>query len=288
MLQSMNKVWEAQVRRLLNPDEVQYTSSPRGMKTYELIGEQLKIDMEYPVLTVRARRLGYKFMAAEAHWIMSGDNRVETIAPYSKEIVNYSDDGVTYFGAYGPKFKEQVDHVVKSLTKDKDSRQAVINIWRESPPVTKDTPCTLSLQWLIRNGQLHCIATMRSSDIHKGLPYDVFNFAMLSQYVRLALKEYGGMTIALGSLTMQLGSSHLYASTVQNLHECIMDRFISEVNMAAMTSILDSYDVNTPSKLGLWLADLKDHEKGVLAMTRIKSHDPLEQWRKRLSVYDAP
>lgn len=264
MLQSMNKVWEAQVRRLLNPDSVR-TSSPRGMKTYERICEQLVIDMEHPVLTVRARKLGYKFMAAEAYWIMSGDNRVETIAPYSKEIVNYSDDGITYFGAYGPKFKEQVTHVVNSLTKDHDSRQAVVSIWRESPPVSKDIPCTLTLQWLIRDHQLHCIATMRSSDIHKGLPYDVFNFSMLSQYVRLALKE-NNIIVEMGSLVMQLGSSHLYASTIQNCYECIMDKFKCDIQLPGMTLILDSYEINTASKLTLWLADVKDREKGVLSI----------------------
>jgi thymidylate synthase len=246
------------------------------MKTYERIHEQLTIDMEHPVLTVRARKLGYKFMAAEAYWIMSGDNRVETIAPYSKEIVNYSDDGVTFFGAYGPKFTEQVQHVVNSLTADNDSRQAVINIWRESPPKSKDIPCTLSLQWLVRERRLYCIATMRSSDIHKGLPYDVFNFSMLSQYVRLALKE-NGLVVAMGTLTMQLGSSHLYASTVQNCHECIMDGFKCDKVLQPMTNILDSLNIDTASKLKLWLADLKDYEKGVLA-ANIQRADPMSRF----------
>jgi thymidylate synthase len=270
MYSSMNKVWESQVRRLLSPNEVQYTTAPRGMKTYERIAQQLVIDMEQPVLTVRARKLGYKFMAAEAHWIMTGDNRVATIVPYSKEISQYSDDGVTYFGAYGPKFEQQIFHVVQTLTMDRDSRQAVINIWRESPPASKDIPCTLSLQWLIRNNALHCIATMRSSDIHKGLPYDVFNFSMLSQYVRLALKENGVSSVVMGSLTMQLGSSHLYANTVQNCHECIMDRFKSDAQLAPITSILNAYDVDTCSKLKLWLADLKDRENGVLAISTVQ------------------
>jgi hypothetical protein len=92
-------------------------TSPRGKKTKELMGFKSMIDMNQPVITIKERGLGYKFMAAEAAWIMSGDNRVSTIAQFSKQISNFSDDGILFFGAYGPRIRDQLGHVTSSLTR---------------------------------------------------------------------------------------------------------------------------------------------------------------------------
>lgn len=169
--------------------------------------------MSHPVMGVQERGLGYKFMAAEAAWILSGDNRVATIAQYSKQISRFSDDGEFFFGAYGPKIRDQLPYIMQTLARDVDSRQAVINIWREQPRQTKDVPCTISLQWLIRSNQLHCFDTMRSSDAWLGWPYDVFNMSMVSIYLLAALRRHHPQTfnqVTLGNLYLTAASQHLY------------------------------------------------------------------------------
>jgi thymidylate synthase len=126
-MNTTNMQWQRLLHDVMNYG---HQSSPRGQKTMELLGYKSMIDMTQPVITIKERKLGYKFMAAEAAWIMSGDNRVSTIAPYSKAISNFSDDGILFFGAYGPRIRDQLGHVVKALSEDNDSRQAVITIWR--------------------------------------------------------------------------------------------------------------------------------------------------------------
>jgi thymidylate synthase len=148
-------------------------------------------------------------MCAEAAWILSGDNRVETISPYSKLIHYYSDDGSVFFGAYGPKIVRQLPYVIRTLIQDKDSRQAVINIWRESPPITKDPPCTLNCHFMIRGNKLNVFVNMRSSDVWLGVPYDIFNFSMLAGYVMLNLVDYYP-DLKLGTLYQHAASRHLY------------------------------------------------------------------------------
>jgi len=201
-----------------------FASTPRGKSCVELIGNQTIVDMRYPIVTNKARNLGYKFMAAEAYWILSGDNRVETIKNYSQAISSFSDDGVTFFGAYGPKIVDQIDYVVAKLLEDPSSRQAVINIWRENPPKTKDVPCTLSLQFVIRDRSLCCIATMRSSDIWLGWPYDVFNFSMISATVLLKLieKREALSVIDLGLLFLTAGSQHFYDTNAHRAMDCLV------------------------------------------------------------------
>lgn len=183
--------------------------SPRGMNTKALYDQQVTFNPRKPIVMPMGRKLSYRFMFAEAYWILTGDDSVAGISPFNSNIAQFSDDGVKFFGAYGPKIVAQSDYVVKTLTKDRDSRQAVINIWRDSPPATKDIPCTIMVSFRITNDKLHSHVVMRSSDVWLGLPYDVFNFSMLMHCIGSSLG------VELGGLTYTLMNSHLYERNEQ-------------------------------------------------------------------------
>ena len=194
--------------------------SPRGKRTKEIAQRTIEVDMRKPVLTIPARKLSYQFMAAEAFWILSGDDKVETIAPYNKNIANFSDDGKTFFGAYGPKIFDQLQYVIDKLVADPSTRQAGLTIWRESPPETKDVPCTVAIFFSIRGREVNCHVFMRSSDVWLGVPYDVFNFSMLSHLVTMGVnatnwEQNDGtteerITYFPGRLYLTAASSHIY------------------------------------------------------------------------------
>jgi thymidylate synthase len=133
----------------------------------------------------------------------AGREDVVTIATYNRHIAAFSDDGVKFNGAYGPRVVGQLDWAKTQLEKP-GSRQAVIQIWTPSPPPSKDIPCTLSWQLLARDGVLNAVVTMRSSDIWLGLVYDFFNFSQLTNAVAAEL------SLKTGELIFNLGSSHLY------------------------------------------------------------------------------
>ncbi len=192
--------------------------SPRGQRTVELPQHTITVDMRRPVLTTPERKLSYQFMAAEAYWILSGDNTVAGIAPYNKNITEFSDDGKTFFGAYGPPIGDQLDYVLKILIADHGTRQAGLTIWRPNPPTTKDVPCTVAIFFNIREGFLNCHVFMRSSDIWLGIPYDVFTFSMLSHYV-CGLLHMCGLHAAPGRLFLTAASSHLYQRNVDDAFE---------------------------------------------------------------------
>lgn len=184
--------------------------SPRDQATNEIMGYQTCIDMQYPIVTIPSRELNYRFMAAEAYWILTGQQGLDELTPYCKRMAEFSDDGVTLSGAYGPRFISQARYVVDTLVNDNSSRQAVTTIWERNPRPSKDIPCTVSLQWLLRNNKLHCIAYMRSSDVWLGWPYDVFTFTMMTCYI-IALANQKAMTgWELGNLRVMAGSQHLY------------------------------------------------------------------------------
>lgn len=236
----INYVWLNTVRELLQKGK---KVCPRGFKTKELLGYQTKVDMRFPILGIPKRKLGRRFQTAEAAWIISGDDRVATIAPYSKAISNFSDDGVKFFGSYGVKIREQINYVVEKLATDQDTREAVINIWRENPPQTKDYPCTCTVQFLIRDGKIHCVDNMRSSDIWLGWPYDIFNFSMLSGFIALKLREEYGIKLELGTITLNAGSQHIYEQHFDKAQECWIDPKMESYSRFDLDEFTGPYDL---------------------------------------------
>jgi thymidylate synthase len=192
--------------------------SPRGKNTLELPQYTLEVDMRRCVLTLPERKLSYSFMAREAWWILSGDDKTESIVPWNKNLGQFSDDGVKFFGAYGPKVVSQMDYVVNKLLEDEDTRQAGLTIWRENPPQTKDVPCTVAVFFSIRYDaawpMLEVNVFMRSNDLWLGTPYDVFNFSMLGHYVCGRLNQvWENMEVhpvRPGTLRVTAASMHLY------------------------------------------------------------------------------
>jgi len=142
-------------------------------------------------------------MIAEWLWIMAGLSNVAMLDKYNTKMYQFSDDGNTLAGAYGPRLMPQMSYVLSKL-KQQDSRQAVATIWTPSPRDSKDIPCTISLQWFVRDKHVHCTINMRSSDVWLGLPYDFFNFSQVTNWVA------ANMNLPMGSVTMNLASSHLY------------------------------------------------------------------------------
>lgn len=272
-------------------------SKPRGLRIREILGKQTKIDMKNPVLTLGSRALGYRFLAAEAWWIITGHNDVASIRPYSRHIAAFSDDGRYFDGSYGVKIVDQLRYIVDTLSKDQDSRQAVLEIWRPNPRDSRDIPCTISAQWMIRRGEcdcvgtngghdlacssykrfLHCFDTMRSSDAWLGWPYDVFNFSMLSAYILLMLREREQMTgsrlsfdksffgVDLGNLTLTAASQHLYVDPAADGNTNIpytLTRAVSAITDTVEFQIrgLDIDEFDSPDSLIECLSAVKDRE----------------------------
>jgi thymidylate synthase len=205
---TFSEVWSELLERLVITKAV---ASPRGQSTKELLNVQIRVhDMEWNILISEARKLNYRFMVAEWLWILFGGSSVDTIKQYNSVIGNFSDDGKILAGAYGPRLYDQWDYIHQSLSKDLETRQAVAGIWTPSPAPSKDIPCTLTLHFIVRNNVLHLTVNMRSSDIWLGLPYDFFTFSMLANAKMTHMPE-----VRLGSLTMNLASSHLYETNFQ-------------------------------------------------------------------------
>ena len=119
--------------------------------------------------------------------------------------------------------RNQFGSVISCLKNDSGTRQAVLSVW--DPEIDMDTnklggvsrvPCSLTYQFLIRNGRLHCIYNMRSNSAFEHCCIDLYCASGLMEYVVKELKDtYPDLKV--GSLTYCCGSLHMFKWDVDQL-----------------------------------------------------------------------
>lgn len=210
--------WRDVVRYVLDGERHDLTgdtTNPVPQKIIEVRGVTCVVTAEHPLVTDPRRRLNYAFAAGEPLAFLRGDNRVATYKRYIKNFDRFSDDGIFLSSSYGPEIARQLPFVVKELTENPMSRRAVMTIWRQNPDTSlKDISCLVSLQFILRNGELTVMTYQRSQDMNLGFPYDIFTYAMIGRWVAGALNYHYRLADhpvkCIGPLIHNMGSCHIY------------------------------------------------------------------------------
>jgi thymidylate synthase len=195
----------------------------RGQVCYEL-PEPFMFEITNPkarLVTIPERGWNVALAYAESLWLACGRNDLGFIQNYLFRMEEFSDDGKTLRGGYGPRLRkyngnaddyriqssvdrmanyrsntiDQLDFIIKCFEKDINTRQAIITI---GDPVkdsfelnsglkqTKDFPCTRSLQFMKQpnSKKLNLTVYMRSNDILWGASaVNIFNFTFMQEYI---------------------------------------------------------------------------------------------------------
>lgn len=207
----------------------EYETAPRGKNIRENLFVSFVItNPRDRLLYIPERKFPLDYVMAELLFYISGENKTDWISNYSSFWSQISDDGVTANSAYGarifrahpyqhyhsegnfhsdmPRNWTQWQYVKEELTRDPDSRRAVIHIRQpqDSYLAVKDVPCTLNLQFFIRDKKLHMIVQMRSNDLILGTALDVPAFTFMQEMMALELG------IELGYYYHTSNSMHVY------------------------------------------------------------------------------
>ena len=200
--------------------------------TRELNNMKIEID-DISNNIISIRNISYNYLLGEFLWYFNGSQSLEYISKYSSFWKNISDDGVTSNSAYGYILKhkhgfDQIEKIIELLTVDPNSRRAVLNfnVPNERVIETKDEPCTIALQFLVRDNKVHCTAIMRSNDIWFGTPYDWAFFIELQKVIadRLGL--------GYGTYTHFATSFHMYERNIDEIKK-IAESSIDELLIPA-------------------------------------------------------
>ena len=184
----------------------------------------------------RTEKKGVPFgCLGELLWYLAGRKDLRFISYYLPRYKEFSDDGRTIYGGYGPRLwdmrgVDQVKNVLRLLREKKDSRRAAIQLFdaEDIAEEHKDIPCTCTLQFMIRRRRIHMFVFMRSNDAFIGLPHDIFAFTMLQE---LFARTLG---VELGTYKHAVGSLHLYDRDAKGARLFLNEGFQATVSMPPM------------------------------------------------------
>lgn len=132
------------------------------------------------------------FHFMEGLWMIAGRNDVEWISRFNSSIVNYSDDGVTFHGAYGYRWRkhfgfDQLDVIAHLLRTNPDDRRIVLQMWDPKVDLArggKDFPCNTAIKFRVRDGELDMTVENRSNDMIWGAyGANAVHFSMLQEFM---------------------------------------------------------------------------------------------------------
>jgi thymidylate synthase len=187
-------------------------------------------------LTLSAHRpidLGYAL--ANVLWVMCGSDSLEPIQFYNPNAAQFSDDGVSLFGAPGARIfqsiaGDQFEQAARRLQGDPSSRRAVIETYLPDDlfAETRDCCCLTHMQFLVRDGALTCIANMRSQSVLMVMPYDLVLLTMLHEAMAARLG------VRLGQYVHCCGSFHYYTDEEKLVRSVVAERLPAPPEMPVM------------------------------------------------------
>lgn len=185
----------------------------RGSETVETLTRVVAISHPLERCVVVPHRRNDPFaMIAETMWVLAGRDDLGYLSHYLPRALEFSDDGRTWRGAYGPRLRawagvDQLAAAIDLLRRDPQSRRAVITLYdpaRDFEP-TKDVPCNNWLHFMIRNGRLHLNVAIRSNDIMWGFSgINTFEWSVLQEMMAYWLG------VPTGTAAYFISSLHLY------------------------------------------------------------------------------
>jgi len=162
------------------------------------------------------------FHLFEALWMLAGRRDVAWLGKFTSRMAQYSDDGETFHGAYGYRWRlafgvDQIAEVETLLRRDPATRRAVVQMWHAPLDLgteSKDIPCNDLITFKIGiDHALRMTVFCRSNDLVYGAcGTNAVHFSLLHSY----LAERLG--VAVGPYTQVSDSFHAYKGVWERCH----------------------------------------------------------------------
>tara|TARA_R100000654_G_scaffold71224_1_gene101977 strand:- start:4573 stop:5214 length:642 start_codon:yes stop_codon:yes gene_type:complete len=174
-------------------------SQPNANGTKALYNQIFTIlDTNNKIVKTPARGFKLDYAEKEWEWYLSKNRNATEIAKVAKIWYNHMDERGYVNSNYGWQWSRnnQLEYAIKELKSNKYSRRAVISIYdgKEHDGYSKDTPCTLSIQfyYTVDSDKLHMTVLMRSNDLWFGFCNDAYCFLKLHELVANSLNSEQG------------------------------------------------------------------------------------------------
>lgn len=233
----VRNVGEALPIGLLMLNELGTQAESRGLQTIRVHGPVLTIygRPEERVLFEPERDANPFFHLIESLWVLGGSKRVELPKLFLNNIDRFSDNGVTFHGAYGYRLRsafgfDQINRAIDMLVSKPDTRQCVLSIWHPEMDMgtdTKDMPCNDMIMLEVVEGRLNMLVCNRSNDaIWGAYGANAVQFSMIQEFIAISAGLERGM------YTQQSNNFHIYTDNPYWLKfkekDMIVEKLLSE------------------------------------------------------------
>jgi thymidylate synthase len=194
---------------------------------------------------------------AETLWVIAGRDDIGWLSAYLPRVSEFSDDGTTWRGAYGPRLRswsgvDQLMHTRKLLLEEAATRRAVMSLYDPGRDFvqSRDIPCNNWLHWLVREGRLHLTIGVRSNDV-------MWGFSGVNSFEWSILQDMMAFWIGaeMGDVTYLATSFHLYAHHEERARK-IIDGFtgVTAYDFGLTAPVFSTAFDEIDSVLSAWFA----------------------------------
>lgn len=247
------------------------------------------------------------FHLMEAFWMLAGRRDVESLMWYNAGMAKYSDDGVSFHGAYGQRWRghftredhscmdqnadtplDQLAEVIRLLRANPTDRRIVLSMWDPTTDLAMDGldfPCNTQVYFRVRDQFRPSVAreegtdrvldmtiTCRSNDMYwGGYGANAVHFSVLQEFVAAMVG------VRIGEMHQLSNNAHLYRATMPDVDQMLPYVGYAEARVPLFGD-LASADIDTVfSDLDTLWDDDPDGEVELLPATTIQ----LVTWMRR-------
>ncbi len=197
-----------------------------GVGTLRTFGNELRFDLAEGFPIVTTKELHFKSAVHETLWFISGDTNIKYLQDNGVKIWNeWADKDGNLGPVYGKQWRrwegrpyeadavvDQLNRVIQQIKSDPDSRRHLISAWNPSElSRMKLPPCHLLYQFYVSEGKLSTFVFMRSVDCFLGLPFNIVDYALLTQMVAQVTD------LVPNELIFYLGDAHIYKNHIEQV-----------------------------------------------------------------------
>lgn len=260
----------------------------RGTIRYEILDYSIGLtNSKQNVLFVPFRYSNLPAIIAETIWVLAGRGDMFFLRYYLKNAMKYSDDGETWRGNYGSRIRnyatfldnglqakiDKIDNLIAYFRRDLSTTRGVLVIpdgkdyqLNEYGEEKIDEPCTMFIQYIMRNGELECFVRMRSNDVILGcFNVNLFEWTFLQQLIANELYT------SVGPYNVNAVSMHIYDNWMKKLPLMLVGQLPIGI-----------YSIIEPTQLKMTWSEFKSEINRLLAFelllrsTNFQIEDPIE------------
>lgn len=222
-----------------------------GEGNLEIINLAFEIsDPEVVEFRNKVRNFKKQFAQQFFDFIMAGGTDASSLFSVNANAQKFTDDLASRNTAYGPRILAQMPGVIEELKARPSSRRAVITILSSDDQVLlpekqrgsgMEYPCTVSLIFLIRDGQLNLHVAMRSNNMTTTVCYDLYNFIGVQKILLARLREEG-VEVRLGRYYHVCASGHILQNEIDLARQIVKEEVRDSCRDFVWSVSLDNED----------------------------------------------